>query len=70
MEGEHDDTTREALLAAAEQQLGRGEPLSVRGVADAVSTTTRAVYSLFGSRTGRLSRRLVTQARRLLQRAA
>lgn len=49
---EHDESTRQALLDAAEQQLSRGEPLSVRGVADAVSTTTRAVYSLFGSMDG------------------
>ena len=49
---EHDESTREALLRAAEQQLSRGEPLSVRGVADAVGTTTRAVYSLFGSMDG------------------
>jgi AcrR family transcriptional regulator len=49
---EHDEATRLALLDAAEQQLSRGEPLSVRGVADAVGTTTRAVYSLFGSMDG------------------
>ena len=49
---EHDDSTKEALLAAAEKQLRRGESLSVRSLADAVSTTTRAVYSLFGSMDG------------------
>lgn len=49
---EHDESTREALLAAAEQQLSRGEPLSVRRVAEAVGTTTRAVYSVFGSMEG------------------
>src|SRR5689334_15500918 len=49
---EHDASTKQALLEAAEQQLGRGEPLSVRSVADAVGTTTRAVYSLFGSMDG------------------
>lgn len=49
---EHDESTREALLAAAEQQLSRGEPLSVRSVAEAVGTTTRAVYSVFGSMDG------------------
>lgn len=49
---EHDDATREALLVAAERQLSRNEPLSVRGVAEAVGTTTRAVYSLFGSMDG------------------
>jgi AcrR family transcriptional regulator len=58
---EHDDTTREALLTAAEQLLGRGSPLSVRVVADATATTTRAVYSVFGSMEG-LYRALVERA--------
>jgi AcrR family transcriptional regulator len=49
---EHDESTKEALLVAAEKQLRRGEPLSVRSVAEAVGTTTRAVYSLFGSMDG------------------
>jgi AcrR family transcriptional regulator len=49
---EHDDATREALLRAGEQLLSRGEPLSVRALADATATTTRAVYSLFGSMDG------------------
>ena len=49
---EHDESTRQALLDAAEQQLSRGEALSVRSVAEAVGTTTRAVYSLFGSMDG------------------
>src|SRR5258708_40264895 len=50
----HDDGTAAALLAAAErtaQQHGL-DALSVRGVAAAVGTTTRAVYSLFGSKDG------------------
>jgi AcrR family transcriptional regulator len=52
----HDDATREALLAAAERIVERGGPaaLSVRGVADAIGTTTRAVYSSFGSKDGLL----------------
>jgi AcrR family transcriptional regulator len=53
----HDETTRDALLAAAEALVEAGGPgrLSVRGVADAVGTTTRAVYSLFGSKEGMLT---------------
>lgn len=53
---EHDDTTRQALLdhagalLAAEGIAG----LSVRRVADAAGTTTRAVYSLFGAKEGLL----------------
>ena len=49
---EHDDSTRAALLAAAEELLARDESLSVRALADATSTTTRAVYSVFGSMDG------------------
>ena len=54
---EHDDHTAAALLDAAErtvQESGIGT-LSVRGVAADVGTTTRAVYSLFGSKDGLLS---------------
>jgi AcrR family transcriptional regulator len=53
---EHDDTIRLALLDAAESLLTEGgvSALSVRAVADAVNTTTRAVYSLFGSKAGLL----------------
>jgi len=51
---EHDERTRAALIAAAEELVAAGGPpaLSVRAVADAVGTTTRAVYSLFGSKRG------------------
>jgi AcrR family transcriptional regulator len=63
----HDDTTREALLRAAEDQLGRGQPLSVRGIAEAVATTTRAVYSLFGSMDG-LQRALIARGFQMIQR--
>lgn len=51
---EHDDRTRAALVAAAEELVAAGGPpaLSVRAVALAVDTTTRAVYSLFGSKDG------------------
>ena len=50
----HDERTRAALVAAAEQLVAEGGPdaLSVRAVADEVGTSTRAVYSLFGSRDG------------------
>ncbi len=51
---EHDERTAAALLAAGERAAAEGglEALSVRGVAVEASTTTRAVYSLFGSRDG------------------
>jgi AcrR family transcriptional regulator len=51
---EHDERTAAALLAAAERavQESGADALSVRGVASDVGTTTRAVYSLFGSREG------------------
>src|ERR1044072_3294392 len=51
---EHDARTAAALLAAAERAVQQGgiEALSVRGVAAEVGTTTRAVYSLYGSKDG------------------
>jgi AcrR family transcriptional regulator len=51
---EHDERTAAALLAAAERAVEKGgiEGLSVRGVAADVGTTTRAVYSLYGSKDG------------------
>jgi AcrR family transcriptional regulator len=51
---EHDERTALALLDAAERIVEEGglEALSVRRVADAVGTTTRAVYSLFGAKDG------------------
>ena len=51
---EHDERTAAALLAAAERAIedGGSEALSVRGIANDVGTTTRAVYSLFGSKDG------------------
>jgi AcrR family transcriptional regulator len=53
---EHDQRTAEALLEAAERRVAAGglEALSVRGVAEDVGTTTRAVYSVFGSKDGML----------------
>lgn len=51
---EHDEHTRAQLRAAAERLVADGGPdaLSVRAVADEAGTTTRAVYSLFGSKDG------------------
>jgi AcrR family transcriptional regulator len=53
---EHDDKTRAALRRAAERLIAKGgvAAFSVRAVADEVGTTTRAVYSLFGSKDGLL----------------
>jgi AcrR family transcriptional regulator len=49
---EHNDATRAALLLAAEQLVEAHGPdaVSVRAVAEVVGTTTRAVYSVFGSK--------------------
>jgi AcrR family transcriptional regulator len=54
---EHGAATRQALLDAAEQLIDEHGPdaASVRAVADAVGTTTRAVYSVFGSKDGLLA---------------
>ena len=51
---EHDEATRELLRAAAERIVAEKglEALSVRAVADAARTTTRAVYSSFRSKDG------------------
>jgi AcrR family transcriptional regulator len=65
---EHDEETREALRAAAERLFeARGaQGVSVRAVAEAVGTTTRAVYSLFGSMDGLLVDALAQRAYELL----
>lgn len=65
---EHDETTREALRAAAERLYDERGPtgVSVRAVAAAVGTTTRAVYSLFGSHDGLLVDALAQRAYELL----
>lgn len=49
---EHDEQTANALLAAAERTIEQGgiETLSLRQLAREAGTTTRAVYSLFGSK--------------------
>ena len=53
---EHNERTAGALLEAAERivEVDGLEGLSVRGLANRVGTTTRAVYSLFGSKDGLL----------------
>ncbi len=50
----HDARTAAALLEAAEQVAATQglAAVSVRGIADQVQTTTRAIYSLFGSKEG------------------
>jgi AcrR family transcriptional regulator len=49
---EHDEATRARLLQAAERlSATKGfEAVTVRAVADAAGTSTRAVYALFGSK--------------------
>ena len=66
---EHNEATRAALLEAAERLVAeRGaSALSVRAVADAAGTTTRAVYSLFGSKEGLLVEALARDAFEFLQ---
>jgi AcrR family transcriptional regulator len=51
---EHDEQTRLALRAAAERLVAEGgtDALTVRAVAELAGTTTRAVYSVFGSKEG------------------
>ncbi len=53
---EHGERTRAALLAAASGLLAAEGPraVTVRRLADEVSTTTRAVYALFGDKAGLL----------------
>jgi AcrR family transcriptional regulator len=69
---EHDDATRTRLLRAAEHlSATRGfDAITVRAVADAAATTTRAVYALFGSKQGleqALHEAMFTRLRDLLQ---
>jgi AcrR family transcriptional regulator len=54
---QHDDATRDALLAAAERLVEQGGTgaLSVRAVADEIGASTRAIYSTFGSKDGLLA---------------
>jgi AcrR family transcriptional regulator len=52
----HDEETRAALRAAAEKLVAEGgaAAFSVRAVAARAGTSTRAIYSLFGSKEGLL----------------
>ena len=67
---QHDERTRTALLAAAEEIVAtRGAgALSVRAVADEAGTTTRAVYTLFKSKDGLLVEALARGAFEFLDR--
>ncbi len=67
---EHDEATRERLRAAAERLFEAHGPaaVSVRAVAAEVGTTTRAVYSLFGSQEGLLVDALAQSAYEILTR--
>ena len=49
---QHDESTREALLVAAEGLVAEGgmDAVGVRPAAERAGTSTRAVYALFGSR--------------------
>ena len=53
----HGDDVKDSLLDAAEDLLQEAgvEGLSIRAVADRVGTTTRAVYTVFGSKAGLLA---------------
>src|SRR6266545_4635648 len=53
---EHDEKTAAALLDAAERTIAEEgiDALSLRDVARDAGTTTRAIYSLFGSKDGLL----------------
>jgi AcrR family transcriptional regulator len=68
---EHDEKTAAALLDAAERAIAENgvDALSLREVARAAGTTTRAIYSLFGSKEGLLGA-LGVRAFNLLQREA
>ena len=54
---QHDDRTRAVLLEVAEGLLDQTgiDAISVRAVAERAGTSTRAVYSLFGSKEGLLA---------------
>ena len=64
---EHGAETGQALLDAAEQLVGEGglKALSVRAVAERAGVSTRAVYSVFGSKQG-LEQALLGRTFRLL----
>lgn len=67
---EHDETTAAALLDAAERAIAENGvgALSLREIAHDAGTTTRAIYSLFGSKDGLLGA-LGVRAFNILERA-
>jgi AcrR family transcriptional regulator len=67
---EHDEATRIALRDAAERLMTEGgiDAVSVRALAREVGATTRAIYSLFGSKEGLLVDALATKAFEILER--
>lgn len=72
---EHDEFTRERLLEAAERVSGAEgwDAATVRRVAEEAGTSTRAVYSLFGSKEGleqALHEAMFLRLRDLLERQA
>lgn len=64
----HDESTERELLTAAERLLADGglDALSLRALAEAAGSTTRAVYTVFGGKDG-LMRALFREAFRALQ---
>ncbi|HEU5001979.1 MAG TPA: TetR/AcrR family transcriptional regulator [Actinomycetota bacterium] len=64
---EHDAATGQALLETAEALIAEGglSAVSVRALAEGVGTSTRAVYSVFGSKHG-LEQALIGRTFRLL----
>lgn len=67
---EHDEATRQALIGSAERLVAQGGlgALQLRAVAEQAGTTTRAVYSVFGSKDG-LVDALAARAFQLLEEA-
>jgi AcrR family transcriptional regulator len=67
---EHGEETKARLLAAAGEILANEGPeaRSVRRLAEAVGTTTRAVYSLFGGKDGLISAMYLEMADTLTRR--
>lgn len=67
---EHGAETKARLIAAAGELLSQEGPeaLSIRRLADAVGTTTRAVYSVFGGKDGLISAMYLEMADTLAER--
>lgn len=69
---QHDETTAESLLDAAERQLRSGglDGVSMRSIADDADVSIRAIYSLFGSRDGLVDALAIRTFARLRERIA